>query len=117
LRAALDSIKKDHWGPLRGVIHTASQFEPKLIQRMEEEDYRSGLRTKVVGAVNLHTLLKEDQLDFFVLYSSLNSLFGMVGLSSYAAANAFLTPLRPIASGFPTLSVRGLWSVCSCAKA
>jgi microcystin synthetase protein McyG len=113
LSSALDSIKKDNWRPIRGIIHTASQFEPKLLQHMDEKDYRSGIRTKVVGALNLHTLFKEDELDFFVLYSSLNSLFGMVGLSSYAASNAFLDAFAHYRSslGLPAISVNwGLWS-------
>jgi acyl transferase domain-containing protein/SAM-dependent methyltransferase/NAD(P)-dependent dehydrogenase (short-subunit alcohol dehydrogenase family)/acyl carrier protein len=113
LNAALAALTAENWPSVRGVIHTASQFDRKLMQHMDEGEYRTGLITKVAGACNLHALFKEQQLDFFVLYSSLNGLFGMVGLSSYAAANAFVDAFAhySAADGLPTVSVSwGLWS-------
>ena len=113
LRAFLDGIQRGPWRPVRGVVHTAAQFESRLMQYQDAESFRSGLRTKVVGAWLLHRLLAAESLDFFIGYSSLASFFGLVGLSSYAAANTFLDAMAQYrrSSGLPALSVNwGLWS-------
>lgn len=45
---------------------------------------------KVKGAWNLHETLVGENLDFFVLFSSISSIVGQRGQGNYAAANAFL---------------------------
>ena len=52
------------------------------------------LRAKVQGSWVLHQLsLKEPELELFVTFSSIASLWGSRGQGSYAAANAFLDGL------------------------
>jgi acyl carrier protein len=48
---------------------------------------------KVGGAWNLHRATASRPLDFFVMFSSIVSLFGGQGQANYAAANAFLDGL------------------------
>ena len=55
---------------------------------MSAEDFRYGLRPKVAATWNLHTQLPQD-LDFFVLLSSLSSIIGQEGQSNYTSGNAF----------------------------
>ena len=45
---------------------------------------------KVNGAWNLHEALAEEELDFFVLFSSISCVVGQWGQGNYAAANCFL---------------------------
>jgi acyl carrier protein len=45
---------------------------------------------KVDGAWNLHHALGTTDLDFFVVFSSIASLCGIIGQASYASANGFL---------------------------
>lgn len=52
------------------------------------EDWKTSLSPKIEGTWNLHTLLPQD-LDFFVLLSSVSGIIGMGGQTNYAAGNAF----------------------------
>jgi acyl carrier protein len=68
---------------------------------------------KVDGAWNLHSLTRGKQLDFFVLFSSVASIFGNAGQSNHAAANTFLDMLAHYRHqhGLPALSINwGVWS-------
>jgi microcystin synthetase protein McyG len=113
LRDFLKMIHMEKLTPVRGVVHAAGQFNQCLLQHHDEESFKTDLRSKMMGAWLLHDLLKQEPLDFFVLYSSLNSLLGLVGLSSYAASNAFLDAIAHYrkAMGLPALSVNwGPWA-------
>jgi hypothetical protein len=48
------------------------------------------LLPKVQGNWNLHQATQNDQLDFFVSFSSISGLIGQPGQANYAAANTFL---------------------------
>ena len=65
------------------------------------------LAPKVSGTWNLHTQTAGRPLDFFVMFSSLSSVFGHAGQGNYAAANAFLDALAWYrrAIGLPALTV------------
>ena len=68
---------------------------------------------KIDGAWHLHRLTQDLPLDFFVVYSSMASLFGSRGQGNYAAANAFLDAfcLYRRALGLPATSIQwGPWS-------
>jgi hypothetical protein len=55
---------------------------------MTYDDWITAIRPKVDGTWNLHHALEE--LDFFVLFSSVLALVGQYGQANYAAANTFL---------------------------
>ena len=60
------------------------------------------------GGFLLHQMSLEMDLDFFVLFSSMASLFGSIGQASYCAANAFLDSLaqyRRHVLGLPGLAI------------
>lgn len=57
---------------------------------MEYEEWTAVLAPKVQGTWNLHNVLGDTQLDFFVLFSSLSGICGLSGQTNYAAANTFL---------------------------
>jgi aryl carrier-like protein len=65
------------------------------------------LAPKLAGSWNLHSQTSGRPLDFFVLFSSLSSVFGHAGQGNYAAANAFLDAMAWYrrASGLPALTV------------
>jgi NADPH:quinone reductase-like Zn-dependent oxidoreductase/acyl carrier protein len=93
--------------PLRGIFHAAMVQNEGLLGQLDRERFDSVLAPKIAGALNLHRLSLPDALDHFVLFSSIASLFGGVGLSSYAAANAGLDALahHRRARGLPGLAV------------
>ncbi|MDF5729096.1 MAG: type I polyketide synthase [Rhizonema sp. PD38] len=103
--------------PLRGVIHAAGIYEARLLQEHQWEKFTKVFAPKVSGAWNLHSLTKDIPLDFFILFSSVASIFSFSdsfsGLGSYAAANTFLDSLAHHRKllGLPGLSINwGWWS-------
>jgi acyl transferase domain-containing protein/aryl carrier-like protein len=78
---------------LRGVIHAAMVLEDSLLLNLDRALMRRVLAPKVEGAWNLHRQTLNRPLDFFILFSSLSSVFGHAGQGNYAAANAFLDSL------------------------
>ncbi|MDM8560648.1 SDR family NAD(P)-dependent oxidoreductase [Candidatus Parabeggiatoa sp. HSG14] len=81
---------KQRFGSINGVIHAAGMPDGALISRQTREQTEMVLAPKVRGTLVLDSLLQDVKLDFFILCSSLASIFGIVGQVGYAAANAFL---------------------------
>jgi len=81
---------KQQFGQLNGIIHAAGVAGGGAIGRKTFEAAERVFAPKVKGTVVLDTLLKDTQLDFFVLCSSLASAQGGFGQVDYCAANAFL---------------------------
>ena len=109
----LAAYRAEGWPPIRGVVHSAGIVRDQLLTRMRTEDFAAVLRPKIDGAWLLHTLLIDEPLDFFVLFSSASSLMGMYGQSNYAAGNAFLDSLahHRRALGLPATSINwGAWA-------
>ena len=113
LRAYIDEYRAEGWPPIRGVVHAAGVLQDGLLAQLDASAMDSVLRPKMIGGWLLDRLLKDDPLDFFVLFSSAGSLLGQPGQGNYAAANAFLDALahHRRAMGKPALSVNwGAWS-------
>jgi len=113
LRAYLDEFRAEGWPPIRGVVHAAGVLQDGLLVQLDAAAMDSVLRPKMIGGWLLDRLLKDDPLDFFVLFSSAGSLLGQPGQGNYAAANAFLDALahHRRALGKPALSINwGAWS-------
>ena len=79
--------------PLRGVIHAAGVSGYQAIHKIEPEVLESVFRPKVLGSWILHQLTQEMELDFFVSFSSIASVWGSSGQAHYGAANYFLDSL------------------------
>ena len=56
---------------------------------MTLEAYQAALRSKVQGSLNLHQLLSNATLDFFIMLSSCSGIIGGNGEASYASACTF----------------------------
>ena len=79
--------------PLRGVIHSAMVLEDRLLVDLDRDTLDRVLRPKMLGGWNLHAATKDRDLDHFILFSSLSSVFGHAGQANYSAANALLDGL------------------------
>jgi acyl transferase domain-containing protein/acyl-CoA synthetase (AMP-forming)/AMP-acid ligase II/acyl carrier protein len=79
--------------PLRGVIHSAGLTEDQLLTELNWDAFARVLAPKVRGAWNLHRLTAGNELDFFLLFSSVAALAGNAGQANYMAACAFLDSL------------------------
>ncbi|MBD1544677.1 SDR family NAD(P)-dependent oxidoreductase [Roseibium aggregatum] len=77
-------------GALKGIIHTAGILDDGYILTQEVAKAAGVFAPKVAGTVNLDRATQDQPLDFFVLCSSIASVFGNAGQAAYAAANAFM---------------------------
>jgi NADPH:quinone reductase-like Zn-dependent oxidoreductase/NADP-dependent 3-hydroxy acid dehydrogenase YdfG/acyl carrier protein len=110
--AAMLAAARASMPPLRGVVHGAMVLEDATVAQASWESFQRVLAPKLRGAWNLHRLLGEAQLDFFVLLSSIASLLGSPGQGNYAAGNAFMDALahHRAADGHPATSINwGPW--------
>jgi non-ribosomal peptide synthase protein (TIGR01720 family) len=78
------------FGRIDGVIHAAGIAPGGIIQLKTKEMANKVLAAKVRGTLVLNEVLKNSNLDFFVLCSSQTSVLGHFGQLDYCAANAFL---------------------------
>jgi acyl carrier protein len=98
---------------LAGVFHAAGVIDDGPLIQQTPDRMEKVLAPKIAGAWNLHELTSGQQLDWFILFSSVASLTGSPGQSSYAAGNAFLDALAHYrtARGLPALSINwGAWA-------
>ncbi|PCG91451.1 Acyl transferase/acyl hydrolase/lysophospholipase [Penicillium occitanis (nom. inval.)] len=85
---AVASIPKEH--PIRGVVQAAMVLRDGLFHSMTYNNWTTCTRPKVNGTLNLHEVLADRPLDFFVTTSSTSGTLGTPGQGDYSAANSFL---------------------------
>ncbi|WP_193197111.1 type I polyketide synthase [Nostoc sp. MG11] len=81
---------QQRFGKLNGVIHAAGIPGGGVIQRKTSEEAESILAPKVKGTIVIDAIVKDIELDFFILVSSNSSIIAEFGQVDYCAANAFL---------------------------
>ena len=79
--------------PLRGIVHAAMVLDDAPIIDLDRERMVRVMAPKMIGAWHLHRETLEDNIDCFVLFSSLTAMFGNPLQANYAAANAHLDAL------------------------
>ena len=97
--------------PLRGLFHLAMVIDDAPLASLTRERMREVIAPKAYGAWLLHESTRDLQLDCFVMFSSVSSIFGNPAQGNYGAANAFLDSLahHRRALGLPALTVN--WGV------
>jgi NAD(P)-dependent dehydrogenase (short-subunit alcohol dehydrogenase family) len=76
--------------PLRGVLQMSMVLRDANFAKMTFEDWHAAVAPKVNGTWHLHNVTKDNDLDFFLLFSSLSGSVGQPGQANYASANTFL---------------------------
>ncbi|KAJ4351221.1 Polyketide synthase 19 [Didymosphaeria variabile] len=92
VRAAYSKIKAT-MPPIGGVMNAAMVLRDRLFHRMPWDDFAAVLGPKMVGSANLDEVFGDEQLDFFICFSSTTSIVGSIGQSAYAAANHYMASL------------------------
>ncbi|MGV5039262.1 SDR family NAD(P)-dependent oxidoreductase, partial [Streptomyces sp. NRAIS4] len=90
-REALAALLVEH--PVNAVVHAAGTAEAGMLAETSLGDFAATVAAKALGAVHLHELLGDQELDAFVLFSSVSGVWGGGGQAAYSAANAFLDGL------------------------
>jgi polyketide synthase PksN len=75
---------------INGVIHAAGMNRDAFILKKTKEEMDAVLAPKVYGAINVDLATSGENLDLFVLFSSVAGVMGNIGQSDYAYANHFL---------------------------
>jgi acyl transferase domain-containing protein/acyl carrier protein len=78
------------FGPVNGVIHSAGIPDGALIRLRNRQLTEKILAPKIKGTWVLHQILDTQHLDFFILCSSILSIWSQLGQVGYTAANSFL---------------------------
>lgn len=87
LARALAAVRRD-FGPLTGVIHAAGVMDDAPLMNKTIDGMKEVLAPKVAGTLALDAQVHEN-LDVFLLFSSVASCLGLPGQVDYTAANAF----------------------------
>ncbi|MEG3898422.1 MULTISPECIES: SDR family NAD(P)-dependent oxidoreductase [unclassified Microcoleus] len=89
MQAMLNQVR-DRFGKINGVIHAAGTASASFIQQKNPEAAKSVFAPKVKGTLVINEVLKDEKLDFLVLFSSISSIVGGLGQADYCAASSFL---------------------------
>lgn len=89
MKKIISQIKAD-FSKIDGIVHAAGSIRDNLIENTSEKDFKEVIDPKISGTWILDHLTKEDKLDFFILFSSMATLFGNIGQGNYVSANYFL---------------------------
>jgi acyl transferase domain-containing protein/acyl carrier protein len=82
-----------HIDDLTTVVHTAGVDHLTPLADLTPDEYAAVLSAKADGARHLDELLGDQELDAFVLFSSIAGIWGSGHQAAYAAANAYLDGL------------------------
>lgn len=88
LVSALRTAETEGFPKIAGVIQGAMQLKDSAFEFMPKSSWDECLAPKVKGTWNLHKHLPQD-MDFFIMLSSICGIVGNRGQSNYAAGNNF----------------------------
>ncbi|PFJ51511.1 SDR family NAD(P)-dependent oxidoreductase [Bacillus thuringiensis] len=81
---------KAKYGKINGIVHCAGVAGDGFIINKSRSVFDEVVQPKVKGTWILDRATRNENMDFFVLYSSMSTLFGSRGQGDYTTANAFL---------------------------
>ena len=81
---------RTEFGRIDGVIHAAGSIHDSPFSEKTPSAFEDTFATKVLGTLNIDAATADDDLDFFVTFSSIASVLGSAGQCDYAYANGFL---------------------------
>jgi acyl transferase domain-containing protein/alpha-beta hydrolase superfamily lysophospholipase/acyl carrier protein len=106
VRALLARVRA-YLPPIGGIVHGAADFDDVILSDTDAARLIRATRPKADGGWHLHRETLVDELDFFVLFSSVAAQLGALGAGAYATANEFLNGLARYrrAQGLPATSI------------
>ncbi|XP_046556232.1 hybrid PKS-NRPS synthetase pytA-like [Haliotis rubra] len=81
---------------LKGVFFGAAVLKDGILLEMTRDKFKAASSPKVAGSWNLHILTEHLPLEYFVLFSSVVSVFGNAGQTNYGAGNGFMDALAHV---------------------
>ncbi|KAL2193905.1 polyketide synthase [Corynascus similis CBS 632.67] len=108
LKKALDEHARARKPPIKGIIHGGMELRDAVLEHMTLEEHKGALAPKVQGSWNLHQYFAaQDDLDFYIMLSSLIGVMGFASQSNYSAGGAFQDALarHRVERGLPGVSI------------
>ncbi|KAL2166565.1 hypothetical protein VTG60DRAFT_2512 [Thermothelomyces hinnuleus] len=108
LKKALDEHARARRPPIKGIIHGGMELRDSVLEHMTLDDHSGALAPKVQGSWNLHQYFSApDDLDFYIMLSSLVGVTGFASQSNYSAGGAFQDALAKyrVEGGLPGVSI------------
>ncbi len=81
---------KSRFKAIDGILHAAGVLRDAFIANKTKSDLDAVLAPKIQSTLYLDETTHNEQLDFFVLFSSIAAVMGNVGQCDYAYANSFM---------------------------
>ncbi|MEW5803368.1 MAG: thioester reductase domain-containing protein [bacterium] len=97
---------KARFGKINGIIHCAGVVRDSLLVRKTKEEMDAVLAPKVFGTVYLDEASGSENLDFFVLFSSITAVMGNQGQCDYAYGNSFMDAFAAMREGLRNKGIR-----------
>lgn len=93
--------------PIRGCLNLALVLDNSPIMTMNGSQWDRALRSKVDSTWNLHQATLVDELDLFIMFSSISSISGNRTQANYATGNSFQNTMASYRKslGLPGISV------------
>ena len=106
MKSAIEQAR-ERFGEINGVIHAAGVPGAGIIQIKTPAMAANVLAAKVAGTRVLERVLRDTEVDFFIMCSSRSSILGGFGNVDYCAANAYLDAFAHYKSahGVPATSI------------
>ncbi|KEY67212.1 Sat13 [Stachybotrys chartarum IBT 7711] len=86
--AALAEIKQQGFPTVKGVVQSAVILKDATLDSMTAELFNSVVSVKAEGTLNLHRVFIQEELAFFISFSSVMSIIGGKAQANYNAGNA-----------------------------
>lgn len=80
----------NNFAKLDGIIHAAGITDDEFVFNKKLESVPNVLAPKINGSIYLDEATKDFNMDFFIMFSSVASIFGNAGQCDYSYANGFV---------------------------
>lgn len=89
------------------IVQLTHRKQDVLFEQVDFQDWTDVIQPKVQGAWSLHNALSNQELDFFIMLSSISGIVGSRGQAAYAAANSFLDGFAHfrVSQGLPATAI------------
>jgi NADPH:quinone reductase-like Zn-dependent oxidoreductase/NAD(P)-dependent dehydrogenase (short-subunit alcohol dehydrogenase family) len=91
MQKTMDLAARHSW-KIKGVIQCAMVLRDSVLENMTYDKWIGATTCKIPGTWNLHSFLPQD-MDFFIMLSSVVSVIGNTGQANYSAGNSYLDAL------------------------
>ena len=89
MQQTFDDVEKK-FGAINGVVHSAGVAGGGVVSSMNKEKIEPVINPKVHGTLIIRELLKDRDVDFIHLYSSITAILGEIGRVDYISGNSFM---------------------------